>query len=81
MSSPSPSPLARELRVARQEAADALDDFLATLTLAGVLLPSVGVNWRMGEVTGCFLIDLGAARPDVVVKLTNVMRKGIESGG
>ncbi|WP_329567513.1 hypothetical protein [Kitasatospora sp. NBC_01266] len=76
-----PSPLTRQLRGARQEAADALDEFLATLALAGIVLPSVGVNWRMGEATGYFLIDLGAARPDVVGKLTDVMRKGIESGG
>lgn len=44
-----PSPLTRQLRGARQEAADALDEFLATLALAGIVLPSVGVNWRMGR--------------------------------
>ncbi|MCX4746815.1 hypothetical protein OG455_15005 [Kitasatospora sp. NBC_01287] len=71
------SPLTRELAQARQDAADALDDFLATLALAGVVLPSVGVDWRMGQATGRFLIDLGAARPDVVGKLTDVLRKGL----
>ncbi|GAA1229779.1 hypothetical protein GCM10009665_20260 [Kitasatospora nipponensis] len=72
-----PSPLAHHLDQARREAADALDDLTAVLALAGVPLPSVGVDWTHGRATGRFLIDLGAAGPDVVVKLTGVLRKGV----
>ncbi|WP_035845680.1 hypothetical protein [Kitasatospora azatica] len=71
------TPLARQLAYARREAADALDDLTAVLALAGVQLPSVGVDWRSGQVTGRFLIDLGAARPETVAKLTAVLRRGV----
>ncbi|MGW2376120.1 hypothetical protein [Kitasatospora sp. NPDC001683] len=63
----------------RREAADACDDLIATLTAADVKLPSVAVDWQCATTTGIVLIDLGAARPDVIVRLTDVLRDGVRA--
>ncbi|GAA1959202.1 hypothetical protein [Kitasatospora viridis] len=76
-----PTPLSRHLADAKSHAADVLDDLLALLHLAGIPLPSVGVDWQSGQATGVFLIDLGAARPDVVERLVTVLRVGLNSMG
>ncbi|MFE9421971.1 hypothetical protein ACFYNO_03290 [Kitasatospora sp. NPDC006697] len=74
-----PTPLSRHLSDARAYTADVLEDLLALLALANVQLPSVGVDWRSGQATGVYLIDLGAARPDVIDKLLPVLRAGLKS--
>ncbi|MFI6848377.1 hypothetical protein OG535_18675 [Kitasatospora sp. NBC_00085] len=61
----------------RRRAADAFDDFQATLAAAGLTLPSAGVDWRSARTTGVVLIDLGAVRADVIERLTDLIRKGL----
>ncbi|MGW4891812.1 hypothetical protein ACWEQL_06035 [Kitasatospora sp. NPDC004240] len=61
----------------RRAAAEAFDDLLAVLALAGIVLPSAAVDWRAGRLTGAVLIELGAARPDVVLRLVDLLRKGL----
>ncbi|MEV0534651.1 hypothetical protein [Kitasatospora sp. NPDC050463] len=61
----------------RRRAADAFDDFRATLAAAGLMLPSAGVDWRSAQTTGVVLIDLGAVRADVVERCTELIRTGI----
>ncbi|MGW6916715.1 hypothetical protein ACWGB8_23250 [Kitasatospora sp. NPDC054939] len=63
----------------RRRAADVFDDFLATLGVAGLVLPSAGVDWRSARTTGVVLIDLGAVRPDVVERMTDLLRKGLRA--
>ncbi|MFE6054724.1 hypothetical protein ACFQ6N_28550 [Kitasatospora sp. NPDC056446] len=61
----------------RRIAADVLDDLQAVLSAAEVKLPSLGIDWRSVKETGVLLIDLGAARPDVVERLVVVLRRGM----
>ncbi|WP_329565395.1 hypothetical protein [Kitasatospora sp. NBC_01266] len=68
----------RHTAEARRQAASALEDVTAILALANVLLPSVAVDWHSGQLTGTYLVDLGAARPDVVMALVAVLRAGVE---
>ncbi|MFJ9697942.1 hypothetical protein [Kitasatospora sp. NPDC101183] len=63
----------------RRKTADAYDDLLSTLAAADVKLPSVTVDWQSAAATGVALIDLGAARPDVVVRLVDVIRDGVRA--
>ncbi|MFI9363954.1 hypothetical protein ACIG5E_23300 [Kitasatospora sp. NPDC053057] len=63
----------------RREAADAHDDLVATLAAADVKLPSIAVDWQCAATTGVALINLGAARPDVIVQLTDVIRDGVRA--
>ncbi|MFD8751963.1 hypothetical protein ACFV0O_13425 [Kitasatospora sp. NPDC059577] len=60
----------------RRAAADILDDLQAVLSAAAVELPSLGIDWRSATSTGVILIDLGAARPDVIERLVVVLRRG-----
>ncbi|MGW6913873.1 hypothetical protein ACWGB8_08640 [Kitasatospora sp. NPDC054939] len=71
------SVLARLTAPQRRAAADALDDLLAVLALAGITLPSAGIDWRAGRLTGAFLIELGAARPEIVLRIVDLLRKGL----
>ncbi|MER7705053.1 hypothetical protein ABTX81_19430 [Kitasatospora sp. NPDC097605] len=61
----------------RREAAHAAADLTAVLTLAGAKLPSLEVDWDFGRRTGCYLISLGAARPDQIERITDLLRKGL----
>ncbi|MFD5434148.1 hypothetical protein ACFWJ4_18580 [Kitasatospora sp. NPDC127067] len=61
----------------RRTAADVLDDLQAVLNAADVKLPSLGIDWRSAKATGVVLIDLGAARPDVIERLVVVLRRGM----
>ncbi|MEU8925913.1 hypothetical protein AB0D10_34110 [Kitasatospora sp. NPDC048545] len=58
-------------------AADILDDLQAVLSAAEVTLPSLGIDWRSVRDTGVLLVDLGAARPDVIERLVVVLRRGM----
>lgn len=71
------STLSRVTAESRRAAADALDDLRAVLALAGIRLPSLGVDWRSGTRTGAFLVDLGAVRPDVALRLVELLREGL----
>ncbi|MFI9271183.1 hypothetical protein ACIGXM_10790 [Kitasatospora sp. NPDC052896] len=72
-----PSPLSRHIAAARREAAEALAELTASLTLADVTLPSTGID-RHSPFTGTVLVELGAARPDMVKRLAAVVRAGVE---
>ncbi|GAA2242878.1 hypothetical protein GCM10010430_25620 [Kitasatospora cystarginea] len=65
---------------ARREEADAAEAvLLEALRLAGIVLPSVGVDRAAGRRSGFYLVDLGSARPDVVAQLAAVIRLGVEA--
>ncbi|MDH6133030.1 hypothetical protein P3T37_002424 [Kitasatospora sp. MAA4] len=66
----------REMREKRRAAQDALSRLIALLAEAGIVLPSATVDWR-APVTGIVLIELGAARVDVVELLIATLRKGL----
>ncbi|MER7845983.1 hypothetical protein ABTZ03_18755 [Kitasatospora sp. NPDC096077] len=61
----------------RRNAADILDDLQTVLHAAEVKLPSLGIDWRLVKDTGVILIDLGAARPDVIERLVLILRRGM----
>ncbi|MGK4581965.1 hypothetical protein [Kitasatospora sp. HPMI-4] len=54
---------------AEAELADALRQ-------AGIVLPSLATERHPGYFTGTFLVDLGRARPDVVARLAEAVRRG-----
>ncbi|WP_370221459.1 hypothetical protein [Kitasatospora sp. MAP12-22] len=62
----------------RKQAADALAELIDALVLAGIVLPSAGIDGQ-SAFTGRVLVDLGRARPDVVVQLARVIRAGAEA--
>ncbi|WP_280723525.1 hypothetical protein [Kitasatospora sp. MAA4] len=64
------------MREKRRAAQDALSRLIALLAEAGIVLPSATVDWR-APVTGIVLIELGAARVDVVELLIATLRKGL----
>lgn len=47
------------------------------LAEAGLLLPSVGVDWP--TITGDVLVTLGRARPELVVSITDLLRDGLNA--
>ncbi|KJS63787.1 hypothetical protein [Streptomyces rubellomurinus] len=59
----------------RRIAAEILDDLQAVLYAAEVNLPSLGIDWRSAKATGVILIDLGAARPEIIERLVVVLRR------
>lgn len=61
----------------REDAADALFELRKALKAAKIALPSLPVDWR-SSVTGVVLVELGAARSDVITQLAKVIRKGAE---
>ncbi|MDH6130425.1 hypothetical protein [Kitasatospora sp. GP82] len=69
----------RHARVFRAEAVTALDDLLGALSLAGVVLPSLGVDQVPVFGSGVCLVELGRARPDVVAQLAVVIRRGADA--
>jgi len=60
---------------ARQEANDAFTALADALRDAGIVLPSLWVE-SGPPIHGVVLIDLGRARPDVVMQLAGVIRSG-----
>lgn len=62
----------------RAEATQALEDLLAALRRAGVVLPSACLDGVSGF-TGTVLVDLGRARPDVVVAITELLLDGLNA--
>ncbi|WP_406204292.1 hypothetical protein OH807_28515 [Kitasatospora sp. NBC_01560] len=61
----------------RREAALAVEDLVAVLALAGAKLPSVEVDWNYGRLTGAYLIELGSARTVQILRITDLLRKGL----
>ncbi|WP_371497895.1 hypothetical protein OG871_18255 [Kitasatospora sp. NBC_00374] len=61
---------------ARGEAAYALRELTRSLDAAHVRLPSLGVDWRSARVSGTVLVELGAVRPDVALRLAAVVWAG-----
>ncbi|MGK4580750.1 hypothetical protein [Kitasatospora sp. HPMI-4] len=49
------------------------------LAQAGIMLPSLGVEQVPVVGSGVFLVELGRARPDVIVQLAAVVRLGAEA--
>ncbi|MEV7774611.1 hypothetical protein [Kitasatospora sp. NPDC086791] len=72
-----PSPLSRATAEQRRQAASVLDDLTTVLALGGVKLPSVEVDWEYGRLTGNYLIDLGPARPLDLLRVVDLLRKGL----
>lgn len=64
-----------------REANDALTELKEALALAGVSLPSLGLE-HAAMATGqpSPLVELGRARPDTISDLAKVIRKGAENG-
>ncbi|WP_280668860.1 hypothetical protein [Kitasatospora sp. MAP12-44] len=62
----------------RDEATRALNGLITTLRLADIVLPSACLDGVSGF-TGTVLIDLGRARPDVVVELTALLLDGLNA--
>ncbi|MDH6123612.1 hypothetical protein [Kitasatospora sp. GP82] len=70
-------PLLQRLVAAGQANARAAEEELASaLKVAGIVLPSLAADCRSGCLSGVFLVDLGGARPDVVMRLAAVVRRG-----
>lgn len=63
-------------RLANAVAAEA--DLANALALAGISLPGLAADRQRGWLTGTFLVDLGAAHPDAVSRLAEVVRRGAE---
>ncbi|MER7754452.1 hypothetical protein [Kitasatospora sp. NPDC097643] len=61
----------------RRQAASVVDDLTTVLALGGVKLPSLEVDWAYGKLTGCFLISLGSAPVTVVLRIVDLLRKGL----
>ncbi|MFF3005224.1 hypothetical protein ACFVTF_20705 [Kitasatospora sp. NPDC057940] len=71
------SALNRATAEQRRQAADVLDDLTTVLALAGVKLPSIEVDWEHGRRTGCYLIGLGCAHPSELLRVVDLLRKGL----
>ncbi|MER7765731.1 hypothetical protein [Kitasatospora sp. NPDC096140] len=71
------SVLSRATAEQRRQAAGVLDDLTTVLALGGVKLPSVEVDWEYGRLTGNYLIDLGPARPPDLLRVVDLLRKGL----
>ncbi|MFD7586390.1 hypothetical protein ACFV84_13335 [Kitasatospora sp. NPDC059811] len=69
--------LSRVTAEQRRQAADVLDDLTAVLALGGVMLPSVEVDWEHGRLTGCYLVNLGSASPSALLRVVDLLRKGL----
>ncbi|MER7754418.1 hypothetical protein [Kitasatospora sp. NPDC097643] len=61
----------------RRQAASVVDDLTTVLALGGVKLPSLEVDWACKKLTGCFLISLGSAPIGVVLRIVDLLRKGL----
>ncbi|MFJ2775254.1 MULTISPECIES: hypothetical protein [unclassified Kitasatospora] len=61
----------------RREAAFAVEELTAVLALGDAKLPSLEVDWDYGRLTGAYLINLGSARTSQVLRITELLRKGL----
>ncbi|AUY47682.1 hypothetical protein [Streptomyces sp. CB01881] len=62
----------------RRDAALAVEELTAVLALADAKLPSLEVDWDYGRLTGAYLINLGSARTAQVLRITDLLRKGLQ---
>ncbi|MEU8925797.1 hypothetical protein AB0D10_33520 [Kitasatospora sp. NPDC048545] len=69
--------LSRATAEQRRQAASVVEDLLSVLALGGVKLPSIAVDWEYGRGTGNYLVDLGSARPLELLRLLDLLRKGL----
>jgi hypothetical protein len=72
------SKLSAALDEARRSAEGAERKLRASLKRGGVELPSLGVD-RPGYVTGVVLVELGRARPDVALRLAELIDEGVNA--
>jgi hypothetical protein len=70
------SPLQRQAKPHREAAEAALARLRAALEAAGIALPSLGLDQQY-PFTGTVLIELGAARPDIVEALAAAILRGL----
>jgi hypothetical protein len=61
------------------DAEDAEQALREALTSAGITLPSLGIDYVCGIASPTALVELGRARPDVAMRLTEVIRKGTQA--
>ncbi|MER7583896.1 hypothetical protein [Kitasatospora sp. NPDC097691] len=71
------SVLSRVTAEQRRQAASIVEDLVSVLALGGVTLPSIAVDWEFGRRTGTYLVDLGAARPLELLRVLDLLRKGL----
>ncbi|MEU9048651.1 MULTISPECIES: hypothetical protein [unclassified Kitasatospora] len=72
-----PSPLARVTAEQRRQVASVVEDLVSVLALGGVKLPSIAVDWEYGRRTGNYLVRLGSAGPLVLLRILDLLRKGL----
>ncbi|MFE6055854.1 hypothetical protein ACFQ6N_34350 [Kitasatospora sp. NPDC056446] len=72
-----PSMLSFATAERRRRAACVVEDLTAVLALAGVDSISLEVDWEYGRRTGEYLVDLGTARPSDLLRLLDLLRKGL----
>ncbi|MFE5588095.1 hypothetical protein [Kitasatospora sp. NPDC056531] len=71
------SMLSRATAEQRREVASVVEDLISVLALGGVKLPSVEVDWEHGRLTGCYLVQLGSARTLELLRIVDLLRKGL----
>ncbi|MFD8751061.1 hypothetical protein ACFV0O_08765 [Kitasatospora sp. NPDC059577] len=71
------SVLSRVTAEQRRRVASVVEDLVSVLALGGVKLPSVAVDWEYGSRTGNYLVDLGSARPLELLRIVDLLRKGL----
>ncbi|MFF7994979.1 hypothetical protein ACFZDG_35055 [Kitasatospora xanthocidica] len=69
--------LSRVTAEQRRRAASVVEDLVSVLALGGVKLPSVSVDWEYGRRTGDYLVQLGSARPLDLLRIVDLLRKGL----
>ncbi|MER7765677.1 hypothetical protein [Kitasatospora sp. NPDC096140] len=71
------SMLSRATAEQRRQAACVVEDLVSVLALGGVTLSSIEVDWEYGRITGNYLVDLGSARPLDLLRMLDLLRKGL----
>ncbi|MER7583858.1 hypothetical protein [Kitasatospora sp. NPDC097691] len=71
------SVLSRVTAEQRRQAASIVEDLVSVMALGGVTLPSIAVDWEFGRRTGTYLVDLGSARPLELLRVLDLLRKGL----
>ncbi|WP_030244675.1 hypothetical protein [Streptomyces sp. NRRL S-350] len=69
--------LSRVTAEQRRQAACVVEDLTSVLALGGTKLPCVEVDWEYGRLTGDYLVDLGTARPLDLLRIVDLLRKGL----
>lgn len=70
--------LSKAVHAQRQQAQSAARKLAEVLTRAGTPLPSVGID-PASSITGAVLVELGRARPDVVVAIADLILEGLNA--